>query len=218
MRRFFMTSSSLHQVHSPPEAHVIVFLKAPRPGFVKTRLAASLGDDRACRIYTQLVEGLLSRINTLTDVELRFTPDDAIDECSRWIQEGWLGIAQGDGGLGERLARAFKEAFQRGADRVIAIGSDCPDVGEEEIREANRALDDHSVVVGPAKDGGYWLIGMNAWYPVLFEGIDWSTDRVLAQTESAAGEMDLSIALLDTLEDIDDLESWQRFERRDSKN
>src|SRR6266498_2180069 len=106
----------------------MVFLKAPRAGFVKTRLAASLGPDIACEVYCQLVERLLLALQHLEPVQLRFTPDDALPEIESRLPPHWTAVAQGSGDLGERLDRAFNEAFAAGAGRVVAIGSDCPHV------------------------------------------------------------------------------------------
>ena len=193
---------------------LIVFLKSPRLGFVKTRLGKSLGNDAALKIYCQLVEQLLERLSELANVELRVAPDDALEECRQWVRPGWDLIPQGEGGLGERLSRAVKDAFDAGFRRVLVIGGDCPDVGLAQIDAAVAALDHDAVVLGPARDGGYWLLGSSHYWPRLFEGIDWSTEKVLAQTLDRAQQENLSVSLLEELEDIDDVESWQRYQNR----
>lgn len=196
---------------------LIVFLKVPKPGFVKTRLAESLGKEEACQIYQGLVEGLLERIRSFASVELRITPDEGVLECDQWCQTGWSIVPQGEGDLGTRMNRAFEEAFSRGRDRVLAIGSDCPYVGIDQIIDGLDRLEEDSVVLGPANDGGYWMIGMRNHLPALFEGIDWSTERVLEQTLGAVEAMDLSVSLLEPLEDIDDLDAWNRYIKKKSK-
>lgn len=193
---------------------LIVFLKSPRLGFVKTRLGKSLGNDVALKIYCQLVEQLLERLSELENVELRVAPDDALEECRQWVRPGWDLIPQGEGGLGERLSRAVKDAFDVGFRRVLVIGGDCPDIGLAQIDAAVAALDHDAVVLGPARDGGYWLLGSSHYWPRLFEGIDWSTEKVLAQTLERAQQENLSVSLLEELEDIDDVESWQRYQNR----
>ena len=196
---------------------LIVFLKSPRVGFVKTRLGKSLGNEAALKIYCQLVEQLLERLSELESVELRVAPDDALEECRQWFRPGWDLTPQGEGGLGERLSRAVKNAFDAGFRRVMVIGGDCPDVGLSQIDAALAALDHNSVVLGPARDGGYWLLGSSQYWPCLFEGIDWSTEQVLAQTLERVNQLNLSVSLLEELEDIDDIESWQRYQNRRSQ-
>jgi len=129
---------------------------------VKTRLAAGMGSTAALQAYERLVETLLAGLATLPEAELRFAPDDAANEVSRWLRDGWSSHGQGTGDLGERLCRAFLDAFASGARRVVVIGSDCPDVTPAEIEAAWAALERHDVALGPATDGGYWLIGLRA--------------------------------------------------------
>ncbi len=218
MRRFFVYFIRFVFMSFPSDYRLIVFLKAPRPGFVKTRLAASVGPDKACEIYRKLVSDLLSRIESLANVDLRIAPDHAANDFSAWCRPEWRVRPQGEGNLGDRLCRAFEEAFQEGAKPVVAIGSDCPDVGADEILGALDVLSQSPVTLGPAVDGGYWLVGMTEFLPSLFEGIDWSTDQVLSQTERAVAKRGLKSILLKTLEDVDDLESWNRYRQKNEKN
>jgi len=190
---------------------LIVFLKAPRPGAVKTRLAASLGTEGACAVYRRLVERLLWEMAPLPEVELRFTPDDAAAEIRSWIGEHWVLAPQGSGDLGERLAAAAATAFRGGAKRVALIGSDCPEVMRADITAAWTGLLAHEVVLGPAQDGGYWLIGLRAPQPGLFAGMPWSTPAVLEETLARCREARLSVGRLRELADIDTEADWQRF-------
>src|SRR5262249_3693178 len=119
---------------------LIVFLKAPRPGAVKTRLALSVGDAAACSAYVRLVETLLEHLTPLREVELRFSPDDAAREIRRWLRSSWSLAAQGEGELGDRLERAFRNSFDQGWSRVIVIGSDCPAVTRQDIADGWSAL------------------------------------------------------------------------------
>lgn len=192
---------------------LIIFLKRPEPGRVKTRLAASIGSDAACRVYVELVDGLLSRFETLPGVELRVAPDDAVNSQTDWLRPGWFLSPQGSGGLGERLMRGFQTAFADGAKRVLAIGSDCPYVEIRHVRNALASLASSDVVIGPALDGGYWLIGMKRFRPEIFSGIDWSTEHVRSQTENQARKSGATVALLEPLEDVDDIESWERYKK-----
>jgi uncharacterized protein len=190
---------------------LIIFLKAPRPGLVKTRLAQALGPEAAARIYQQLAAMLMKSLNELEPVELRFAPDDAFPEIRPWLRPGWTALPQGEGDLGKRLLRAFEEAFERGSRRVVVIGSDCPGITPEDIHHAWTALLRNELVLGPACDGGYWLIGLNRLLPELFEGISWSTAGVLGQTESRAHTAGASWIRLRELSDIDTVEDWEEF-------
>jgi len=191
----------------------MVFVKAPRPGEVKTRVAQTTGAERACDVYRQLVATLLKSLSPLREVELRFAPDDAAAEIEPWLRPGWVAVPQGDGDLGARLERAFADAFAAGAERVVVIGSDCPEVKTSDVRTAWRELQTHDVVVGPAMDGGYWLIGLRAPQPELFRGMPWSSELVLGRTLERARARGLKIQLLRILSDIDTEADWNAHVR-----
>jgi hypothetical protein len=196
-----------------PANQLIIFVKAPRPGTVKTRLAQTLGAEAACAAYRRLVETLLSHLWTTRNVEVRFTPDDAFQEIAPWLRAGWKVSPQAGGDLGERLVRAFQDAFVAGARRVVIIGSDCPDILKDDIEAAWASLKKNDVVLGPASDGGYWLIGLCAAAPSLFEGVPWSSAAVLQQTCHRARAAGLTVELLRELHDVDTIDDWQRFLR-----
>lgn len=200
------------EAEAPPAAErLIVFVKSPRPGFVKTRIAGVLGAEAAAAIYRTLVERVLANLAGLREVELRFAPDDARAEIERWLRGGWRACPQGEGDLGARLQRAFAGAFAAGARRVVVIGSDCPEVGADDIREAWQALASVDVVLGPARDGGYWLIGLAQPQPRLFADMPWSTAEVFRQTVERARALGLRVAPLRRLADVDTAADWQRF-------
>jgi hypothetical protein len=194
------------------DERLVVFVKAPRPGQVKTRLATTLGAAAAATAYRALTERVLANVRELPGVELRFAPDDALAEIQPWLQPGRHARPQGEGDLGTRLERAFAEAFADGARRVVLIGSDCPAVTASDIRAAWHTLDDADLVLGPALDGGYWLIGLSQPQPALFHEIPWSTDAVFAFTRQRARELRLRTALLRELADVDTLEDWMAFQ------
>jgi rSAM/selenodomain-associated transferase 1 len=196
---------------------LIIFLKAPRPGAVKTRLARSIGAAEACAAYRTLVEMLLDSLSSLGDVTLRFAPDEARSEISDWLRPGWQAQPQGPGDLGQRLEAAFDDAFNAGAHRVVIIGSDCPDVSVEDARAAWGALVTHEVVLGPAEDGGYWLIGLRGMHRELLQGIPWSTSQVLPQTLQRARAANLRVHLLRPRTDIDTEAEWRTFCARQSR-
>ena len=193
------------------EDKLIVFVKAPRPGAVKTRLAKTIGAPAAGAAYRQLVETLLNQLQGLGGVEVCFSPDDAASEVQHWLDEGWRSSPQGDGDLGQRLQSAFQRAFHAGAKRVAIIGSDCPTVGIEDIRQAWSGLQTHDVVLGPATDGGYWLIGLRQRQPTLFRAVHWSTEDVFAETIQRVQHAGLSVQLLRELADVDTDREWSAF-------
>ena len=194
-----------------PARRLVVFLKAPRLGAVKTRLAASLGDEAARGAYRALVETLLGRLRPLSGAELRFAPDDGRGEIEPWLPPGWSARPQGEGGLGEKLGRAFEEHFDGGGRGMVIIGSDCPYVTPADIHSAWLALETHDLVLGPARDGGYWLIGLNQPNSRLLAGIPWSTAEVLNETLRRAAELEFRVQLLRELDDVDDEAGWHAF-------
>ena len=200
---------------------LIVFVKAPRAGSVKTRLAQSVGAEAACLIYQVLVGNLLRHIDSLGPVQLRFSPDDAEKDIRRWRRKGWVLAPQGSGGLGRRLMAAFREAFAAGFERVAIIGSDSPEITPEDIEDAWAALREHDVVLGPTKDGGYWLIALRRVVPdrkvtQLFKGIPWSTERVFEKTVEQAQAKKLRVHRLRELQDIDTEQDWKAYLRRNA--
>ena len=186
-------------------------MKSPLLGTVKSRLAAEIGAAAALESYLELLAITVGALRECPDVEVRFTPDGASEEARRWVLPRWEVRPQGTGDLGQRLEVAFADAFAAGADRVAAIGSDCPDITPLDFVTAEQLLAEHDLVLGPATDGGYWLIAMNRSFPVLFREIDWSTDRVLAQTISAAQAHGIRIASLRTLSDVDTRADWEAW-------
>jgi uncharacterized protein len=184
---------------------LLLFLRAPRRGRVKSRLAAGVGEERALAIYRRLAERAAEAARGVGQpLALRFlhTPDDAGEEMRRWLGEAeW--VPQGGGDLGERLERAFAAGFADGYSPVLAVGSDLPELGAEELREALRALEGAEAVLGPARDGGYWLIGLTRPVSEAFGGIPWSTERVLGETAQRLEEAGMPPVLLRTLRDVD---------------
>lgn len=200
---------------------VIVFLKAPRPGSVKTRLAADLDAEAAAAIYSVLVERTLASLVAFSlsrahsasplDVELRIAPDDSLSEIAHWVRPDWKVQGQGPGDLGARLERATEKAFSEGARRVVVVGTDCPELAPSDLEAALSALETCQLVLGPADDGGYWLIGMAVREPGLFHDVPWSSAEVLQKTRSRATECGLKWIELRRLRDIDRLEDWREW-------
>ena len=193
---------------------ICMLLKAPHPGTVKTRLARDVGDERAAAIYRALVEHQARAIPTGWQVSVYFTPPDALEEMRAWLQPYLPGVArfepQSEGDLGQRLRAAVEVEFRQGARRVFLIGGDCPGISGDYLCEADQAFNECDLVIGPATDGGYVLLGLKTQSKALFENIAWSTPVVLEQTLSAARHESLHVKLLPMLEDVDDAESLAR--------
>jgi rSAM/selenodomain-associated transferase 1 len=186
---------------------LIVFVKAPRPGAVKTRLAAALGAEDAAALY-RAIAGEEIRRTAPRDREYErvfcFAPPDARDEIAGWLPGETLRSQEG-ADLGARMASAFADAFAAGARRAAIVGTDVPACGREHVTEAFRALDDHDLVLGPTHDGGYYLIALDRPRPPLFRSIPWSTASVLPATAERAGVLGLSVRMLEPLRDVDTL-------------
>lgn len=197
----------------PPATRLKVFLKAPRAGLVKTRLAASVGHGPAAAIYRRLLLHLLLQLRPIPAIDLVFAPPDARPEIEPWrLNPAWNCLPQTGGDLGSKLAAAFQEAFDQGVGKVAIIGSDCPFATPGDVEAAWAGLEEHDLVLGPAEDGGYWLVALRAPHPPLFEGIAWSTGRVMEQTLARASRLGLKSHLLRSLPDVDTLEDWRRVE------
>lgn len=186
---------------------VIVFTRIPRAGRVKTRLIPALGPQGAAALHARLAERVLTALAPLRDrrrtqVEVRLDGGDP-GEGARWLGPAWTLAAQGPGDLGARMARAFQDAFAAGAARAVLVGTDAPGVDAPFVEGALARLDDADVVLGPAEDGGYTLVGLRRPHPGLFEAVPWGTERVLAETRTRASGLGLSARLLPALPDVD---------------
>ena len=190
---------------------LIVFQKNGILGKVKTRLAATLGDQAALDIYRKLISITHEEIRELskTDVHLFFSENNEIPGVAfpyeAHIQEG--------NDLGEKMANAFEKLFLRGYKKILIIGTDCPWLKKEHLEEAFKSLDSHKVVFGPAMDGGYYLLGMKEPRPELFSGIPWSTDKVLQLSIEKLQSQGVSFDFTDQLSDVDTAEDWEHYLR-----
>jgi len=187
--------------------HLVVFAKLPQAGVSKTRLIPALGADRAAEVYRVLARQTL-------DTARNFAADRG---CRLFVY--YTGGAEGDlkaeyghdleyvqqsgEDLGQRLRNACVTSFSHGASRLVIIGTDCPTLGAEDIAEAFEALSAHDVVLGPAQDGGYYLIGMRRCHVPLFEAIPWSSESVLQRTIAQAESLGLKHVRLRLLADVD---------------
>jgi uncharacterized protein len=192
----------------------IVFVRAPRPGKVKTRLARTLGDERAAEFYRLCTDSVVKEINRLPrqwERYIFYAESVNSSEMNRLLGLGFKATVQEGKGLGERLENAFSRAFESGARKVVIVASDVPDLSAEIMEEAIDGLENSDVAIGPCYDGGYYLIGMKELHKELFTGISWGTERVYGQTLDAAESNGLTIFQMPILIDVDteaDLRRW----------
>jgi uncharacterized protein len=170
-----------------------------------------MGLESAHRIAEYLLRRTLETSAPFPSVRIWYTPADAGGVVQGWMRPGWTCSAQIDGDLGVRMARAFQEAFAGGFSKVLVMGCDCPEMTTKDLQDAEHALERSEVVLGPARDGGYWLLGMRRFYPELLTEIPWSTDAVFRQTMERAAGAGLSVSLLRQLTDIDTEADWIEF-------
>ena len=180
---------------------VVVFGREPRPGGVKTRLARGIGDQAAAAVYGVLLEATLrhaSAVGAHLVLSLAESPSNGWDPPMEAPIE-----VQGDGDLGRRMGHSFTRRFADGYDRVVIIGSDCPALRPHHIVEAFKRLADVPVVLGPAVDGGYWLIGQSAPGGLDLSGIPWSSPETLSATRRRLRDLEVDWQELAELRDID---------------
>ncbi|MBA4301579.1 MAG: hypothetical protein C0433_15975 [Cyclobacterium sp.] len=194
-------------------AALIIFQKNAVLGKVKTRLAASIGDEQALEVYRWLTDYTHEIVKKL-EVDKFLFYSDYIPENPEGNLEGYQLEVQSGTNLGERMKNAFAHLFAKGYSSVAIIGTDCPDLTGRDLNSAFLALSQSDLVVGPAKDGGYYLLGMSKFIPEIFNNIPWSTSRVLELTLNLAEKLNLDYEFLQILSDIDNLEDWNQFNTR----
>ncbi len=182
---------------------LIIFTKNPEAGKVKTRLAATMGNEAALAVYHQLLLHTVSVTEDLPVDKFVFY-SNYIEQEDMWDNTLYFKEMQQGFDLGERMKYAFDVTFQNGYDKIIIIGTDCPDLNAGIIMNAFAYLKSHDAVIGPAEDGGYYLLGMKQLYSELFEDINWSTNTVLNETQMKCTALQLDYCLLPVLKDIDE--------------
>lgn len=188
---------------------LIIFVKNPELGKVKTRLAATLGEKKALKIYQQLL-GHTCDISSKVTANKTVFYSSFIPEHDIWTDAGFEQAKQYGKDLGEKMLNAFENKFQNSHRKVVIIGSDCNELSTPIIEQAFSALDFVDIVIGPALDGGYYLLGMKELNKNLFQNIPWSTESVLEETVGRINTQKLSFLLLKTLSDIDTEEDLNR--------
>ncbi|MCH8487204.1 MAG: TIGR04282 family arsenosugar biosynthesis glycosyltransferase [Candidatus Cyclonatronum sp.] len=194
---------------SPPKKALIVFLKPPVKGRVKTRLARSVGEEQALAVYRAMVQLTLKAADE-SGAEVFAYMSESGDPGFAMPAGFRLRVQQGET-LGLRMENAFKEVFEEGFGKVLIIGSDCPQMSPAVLGEAYRYLDAAPVVAGPATDGGYFLLGMTALVPGIFELARWSHAQVLDETLAILQRKRVGYALMSELSDLDDAQDLRRL-------
>ena len=184
---------------------LIIFVKNPELGKVKTRLAASLGNEAALAIYRQMLRKT-REVTRPVPVDKVVYYSESIDHNDLWENNYYQKACQQGSDLGERMKNAFQKPFAEGYESVCIIGSDCMEISSSLIKEAFEKLQSSDAVIGPSQDGGYYLLGMNRFIPQLFKNKAWSTDTVFASTLHDLNAPGMSYCELPVLNDVDTVE------------
>lgn len=192
---------------------LIIFLRNPKSGQVKTRLAKTTSSEFATKFYKLCAEHIVQTTKGISGINrLAFYSDQREKkEVKSWLGGKFSFISQVGDDLGSRMKNAFNRVFSLGSEKVIIIGTDIPELSEGFLKNAFRVLDKNDVVIGPSKDGGYYLLGIKKIYAELFDGINYSTSSVLSETIKRIKDLGLSCHLLPILSDVDteeDLIDW----------
>lgn len=184
---------------------LIIFTRYPELGKVKTRMITALGEKGCQELHQKLAEYTLYKLKGLRNfLSVIICYHGGNEEKMRaWLGEYYYYRSQRGKDLGAKMQNAFADGFAQGMTAIAIIGTDCPEIGEKLIIEAFEALKTHDLVLGPAVDGGYYLIGLKQVFPALFRDIPWGTGQVLAATQKIAAKLALKTAYLQKLADID---------------
>ncbi|MFC2095670.1 TIGR04282 family arsenosugar biosynthesis glycosyltransferase [Candidatus Bipolaricaulota bacterium] len=194
---------------------LIIFGKAPLSGQVKSRLAKQVGADAAAGVHARLLFATAGCLSRLTHSGITVELSVATAQGRAYFSEAFPELSvteQSEGDLGERMRTAFERAFDAGADEVALVGSDIPDMSQDVVMRAFNALERVDLVLAPANDGGYVLIGMRDRTRAVFDGIEWGRSSVLKKTIAQVDRLGISCELLEPLGDVDtvsDLRAWQ---------
>jgi rSAM/selenodomain-associated transferase 1 len=189
---------------------LIIFVRNPVLGKVKTRIAKDLGEHAALEVYNQLLAHTQS-ITKALDFDRFIFYADYLNENDIWDNETYHKEIQSGNDLGERMYNAFELLFSKGYNKICIIGSDCLELTKEIIKEAFLVLEDNNAVIGPSLDGGYYLLGMSTFIKDVFKNKYWSTDTVYSDTVSDLLNNHLSYYTLPALSDVDNVDDYKRY-------
>lgn len=188
---------------------LLIFVKNPEKGKVKTRLAKTVGDEKAYDTYLKLLNFTIE-VSSKVEAKRQIWYSSFVDEEDGLGGIGFKKKLQYGENLGQRMLNAFQYGFEEQFEKIVIIGSDCPDISAEIIEYAYKLLNQNDVVIGPSKDGGYYLLGMNKLIPGIFEDIPWSTEQVYPETLKVLNNQEKEYGLLPTLNDIDTEEDLRK--------
>lgn len=189
-----------------------IFAKYWQPGSVKTRLADSIGPEAAAHLQRQFLVTLLGRFGHASDERaLVFDPPERREDFAALISPRWQLAPQSEGGLGARMRAFVESALAAGSQRVVLIGADSPTLPVAYVRQAFELLRNNPVVLGPAGDGGYYLVGLADRIPAMFENIDWGTSAVWEQTQQALRREGVAWVETPAWYDVDELADLERL-------
>ncbi len=181
---------------------LIIFVKNPIEGEVKTRLASSIGEKKALVVYQQLLKITAKAVENV-NAEKLVSYSGYIEESDDFDEQRFEKTIQKEGDLGEKMKHAFKSSFDNGFNRTVLIGSDCPEISKSLIDEAFKELAEADSVIGPSEDGGYYLIGLSRFMPEIFDNVEWSTSSVFLSTIKTLDDLGATYRVLKKLNDID---------------
>jgi len=188
---------------------LIIFIKNPVAGEVKTRLGASIGSTNALQVYKKLLSHTREiAVQVKCDREIWYS--SMIDRRDSWNSDLFEKKLQQGRNLGVRMSGAFQQAFEAGYEKAVIIGSDCPELEPQHIEDAFDALRSQDAVIGPSEDGGYYLLGMKKYTPEIFSDIEWSTSSVFEETKRHFEQLGLTCKTLEVLNDIDTIEDLKK--------
>jgi hypothetical protein len=182
---------------------LIIFVRNPESGKVKTRLAKTIGHEKALRVYERLLEHTRDITKSLSCDKFLFYAD-YLTEIDDWDKNIYCKKLQEGEDLGQKMSGAFSVLFDQGYNRIIIIGSDCFELDEKKLAEAFEVMGPAEVIIGPATDGGYYLLGLQKMIPEIFENIAWSSSQVLKETVAVLKTLNVRYSLLPELNDIDE--------------
>jgi rSAM/selenodomain-associated transferase 1 len=197
---------------------LLVFTRYPEPGTTKTRLIPILGPDGAADLFRRMAEHAVEQARVMTTrrdavVKIYYEGGD-LEKMAQWLGDDLIYVQQAAGNLGQRLTQALLESSRPEGSATVIMGTDCPDLSARILWRAFDLLERNDLVLGPAGDGGYYLIGVTRLHEELFQNVSWGTDQVLSTTTAHATRLGLSFSQLELLHDIDrpeDLSRWSRF-------
>lgn len=191
------------------ESVLLIFIKNPEAGEVKTRLAKTVGTPKAMQVYNKLLNVTLQNAGQVP-VTRQIWYSSYVDYNDGWQQKNFGKFLQEGEDLGTRMKKAFATAFDEGFEKVVIIGSDCPDIKPDLLEKAFEMLEEKPVVIGPASDGGYYLLGLRYFIPSLFLNKEWSTEQVYPQTIETLQQLGVGFEVLPELNDIDTVDDLKK--------